>query len=131
MASTEAFAAASIELYSRLWAALDRWLTLGEADSPGASARLELTGEIVRLEVHLLLNACDTASWRLLLSAPQRQSLKSLLQEIQLAFDTDTAEVPQLSIISVQNRLLEAILEHRASSLPTPQFEHAPRANRG
>jgi hypothetical protein len=122
MASGEAFAAASIELYSRLWAALDRCLTSHEDDA---------TYQILRLELHLLLNACDTASWRLLLSGPQRQSLKSVLLEIQFAFDFDTARIPRLTIVSVQNRLLEAVREHCASSMPAPADQDSRRVNRG
>jgi hypothetical protein len=122
MASREAFAAASIELYSRLWAALDQCLTPHPDDT---------TYQILRLELHLLLNACDTAAWRLLLSSPQRQSLKSVLQEIQLAFDTDTAGIPRLTIVSVQNHLLEAVREHCAPSMPATADEDSRRVNRG
>lgn len=129
MASREAFALASIELFSRLWAELDTVLAPDECQAqdfvqPGAVERVE----ILRLEIHLLINACELARWRMLLTTVQRYALKSTLQSVLLALDCDPKQVPgqisgQISVdavTSAQNCLFDAIRDLGAPSPGAP-----------
>ncbi len=110
MASQEAYGAACIELYSRLWAELDV-LSAPEDAEALQSAMIERS-EILRLEVQLLIDACDTARWRLLLNTAQRHSLKSTLHDVLLTFGMCTGPISSDAIASAQNCLLDAVLEH-------------------
>lgn len=70
MASKEAFAVTCVELYGRLWIELEALIAPEEIDpgnpaQPAAGERLQ----ILKLEIHLLIRACNTARWQWLLSA--------------------------------------------------------------
>jgi hypothetical protein len=107
MASKEAFAAACIELFSRLWAELN--VLSAAADSP-AHPR----DEILRLELILVLDACRSERWRMMLDSSQRLSLECLLRDVLDALSTSSGELPCTPIEWAQNRLLDALLEHCA-----------------
>jgi hypothetical protein len=70
------------------------------------------------LELHLLIGACETDRWRLLLNAEQRQRLKSIVQGVQLAMDMDARQGSPDAIASAQNRLLDAVIAHCEWQLP-------------
>ncbi len=114
MASQLAYTIACIELYSRLWAQLE---ALGDAAALDA-ARLDAPLQILRLELHLLLQACDGVRWRGLLANPQRLALKSILQEVLLMLG---AHEPAAMLPAAQNRLLDAVLDRCAD---TPGLVH-------
>jgi hypothetical protein len=106
MASREAFAAACIELFSRLWA---------ELNALSAAADPDRRGEILRLELILVLDACRSARWRMMLDRSQRLSLECLLRDVFDALNSSSAEFPCRPIEWAQNRLLDALLEHCAT----------------
>jgi hypothetical protein len=106
MASKEAFAAACIELFSRLWAELN---VLSAAAPPAR------TDEILRLELILVLDACRSARWRMMLERSQRLSLELLLRDVLDALNSWSGEFPCTPIEWAQNRLLDALLEHCAT----------------
>ena len=107
MASKEAFAAACIELFSRLWVELNALsATADPAHAPSA--------EIIRLELILVLDACRSARWRMLLDISQRLSLECLLRDVLDALNSSSDELPGTPIEWAQNRLLDALLEHCA-----------------
>jgi len=105
MASQEAFAAACIELFSRLWAELNA------LSATAGSARAD---EILRLELILVLEACRSARWRMLLDISQRLSLECLLRDVLDALNSSPEEFPCTEVEWAQNRLLDALLEHCA-----------------
>src|SRR5580658_529311 len=108
MASKEAFAAACVELFSRLWAELNALsATPGPPRAPSA--------EILRLELVLVLDACRSARWRMLLDRSQRLSLQYLLRDVLDALNSWSGEFPCPPIEWAQNRLLDALLEHCAA----------------
>jgi hypothetical protein len=120
MASKVAFAIACIELYGQLWAELERF----EADErtpqdPVQASAIERL-EILRLEIHLLMNACERARWRILLTVSQRCALKATLRGLQLALETDPEQISGDAIAAAQNRLFDAILELGTLSLCAP-----------
>jgi hypothetical protein len=107
MADQNAYALACIGLYSRLWAELER---LGAADAqPG------LRSQIIRLEIHLVMQCCDTGRWRALMSAPQRLSLQQTLADVLSLLGTSGCEIRVPAGASAQDRLLDAVLEHCAA----------------
>jgi hypothetical protein len=124
MASKEAFAVTCVELYGRLWTELEALIASEEYD-PGDSAQ-PAAGErlqILKLEIHLLICACNTARWQWLLSASQRLALKSILQDVWLAVDTETQQSSAYVIALAQNRLFDAVREHGALSASHPAME--------
>jgi hypothetical protein len=112
MASQEAFAAACIELFSRLWAELNALsATADRALAPSADLPSDPRDEILRLELILVLEACRSARWRLLLDISQRLSLECLLRDVLDALNSSPEEFPCTTIEWAQNRLLDALLE--------------------
>ena len=99
MASGEAYSVACIKLFWRLWVELERVSTAEDA-------------EILRLELILLLDACQSERWRLKLDICQRLSLHSAIEEVLDALNSASEVVPQPAIGWAQNRLLDAALEH-------------------
>jgi len=106
MASKEAFAAACVELFSRLWA---------ELDAVPASADPARAGEILRLELTLVLEACRSEGWRMMLDRSQRLFLRLLLRDVLDALNSWSGEFPCTPIEWAQNRLLDALLDHCAT----------------
>jgi hypothetical protein len=106
MADQNAYALACIGLYSRLWTELER---LG-----AAQAQPELCSQILRLEIHLVMQCCDSWRWRTLMSAPQRLSLQRTLAEVQSLLGTSGGEIRTPNAQCAQDRLLDAVLEHCA-----------------
>jgi hypothetical protein len=107
MADTDAYARACIELYSRLWAELER-LQLVDTRPP-------LHGQILRLEIHLVQQYCDTWRARSLLSAPQRITLQHTLADVLARLGASGHEIDAAAAASAQDRLLDAVLEHCAA----------------
>jgi hypothetical protein len=113
MASKEAFAAACIELFSRLWVELN---SISAAADPILTPSAGLPSgpqiEILRLELILILDACRSARWRTLLDKSQRLGLECLLRDVLDALNTSSEAIPRAPIAWAQNRLFEALLEH-------------------
>jgi hypothetical protein len=113
MASTEAFAVACIQLYSQLWEELDlvaASVGAGNAShSPPALAALRL--QILRLELIVLIDACDGTLWRTLLNSVQLRSLKPILQGALDAVAGAGGEDWTASIGRAQDQLLDAVLD--------------------
>ncbi len=119
MASPAAFSTACIELYSRLWAELE---PLSSPESCGSMSTLMLErAEILRLEIHLVLEACDSARWRLLLNVAQRHDLRIILQSVMLGLQQCAREPDTQALACAQNRLLDAVIQHcRHETLALP-----------
>jgi hypothetical protein len=116
MASKEAFAAACIELFSRLWVGLNALsATADPARTPSTDLGSDPRDEILRLELILVLDACRSARWRMMLDRSQRLSLELLLRDVLDALNSSPGELPCTPIEWAQNRLLDALLEHCAT----------------
>jgi len=116
MASKEAFAAACIELFSRLWVELNALSAAADpAGAPPADLPSQPRDEILRLELILVLDACRSEQWRMMLDRSQRLALECLLRDVLDALNSSSAEFPCTPIEWAQNRLLDALLEHCAA----------------
>jgi hypothetical protein len=112
MASKEAFAVACIELFSRLWAELDS-LAASEpiyqhSDDPASSPQAEM----LRLELFVVLGACGSTRWRMLLNPLQRRFLQSLVGDVLDALNAWPEEGLRVSIERAQKRILDAFPQH-------------------
>jgi hypothetical protein len=113
MASKQAYAAACIELFSRLWAELEAVYCSDVSTARAKSLRTSATRlEILRLDLIVSIDACDSMRWRSQLDTPQRLFLKVVLVEVLHALDAPVDEIPSRSIAQAQNRLLDAVLDH-------------------
>jgi hypothetical protein len=94
-------AGAAIELHSRLWQ---------EIEDVGVGVRAEDVTErrllALRLELHLLLEACDSARWRALLTTSARSELRSVLERVLRAVESSDV----VALMQAQNVLLAAVL---------------------
>jgi hypothetical protein len=107
MAEQDVYALACIGLYSRLWEELDRLCA--------APAQAEQHSQIIRLEIHLALQSCETWRWRLLLTARQRLALVETLRDVQRRLEASGPEISVPTASAAQDRLLEAVLNHCAA----------------
>ena len=107
MADPDAYAIASIVLYSRIWAELERL--------HAAAAPPELHSQILRLEIHLLIQACDSWRWRGLMSAPQRHTLQQTLANVLHRLGASEEGICAAAAGAAQDRLLDAVLDQYAT----------------
>jgi hypothetical protein len=130
MASEQTFAVTCIELYGRLWAELEALLSPDQCDPRNPAQQTGERLQILRLEIHLIIHACNTTRWQWLLSASQRTALKSVLQDVWLAIDADTPQLSGHLIALAQNRLFDAVREHGtlSASLLAPERLQKARA---
>jgi hypothetical protein len=107
-ASQEAYAVACIELFSRLWVELEA-LVATDDHRLTASGTPAPRVQVLRLELILLLDACQSARWRAQLDSIQRLSLQSILHAILHVLNAWSEGEILWGIESAQNRLLDAI----------------------
>jgi hypothetical protein len=113
VASKQAYAVACIELFSRIWAELDAVCASDASTSLESSLITSATRlEILRLDLVVSIDACDSMRWRSQLDTPQRLSLKVVLVEVLHALDAPVGDSPPRSVAQAQNRLLDAVLYH-------------------
>jgi hypothetical protein len=115
MADPDAYALASIVLYSRLWAELERLHDAVAAPGP--------LSQILRLEIHLLMQACESWRWRGLMSAPQRRTLQQTLADVLNRLPASDDGISAVAIAAAQDRLLDAVMDqcsslHRVDATP-------------
>jgi hypothetical protein len=119
VASKQAYSVACIKLFSRIWAELDAlcasdasalFETSLKASATRATCARRL--KIIRLDLVVSADACDSMRWRSQLDASQRLSLKVVLVEVLHALDAPVDEIPPRSVAQAQNRLLDAVLYH-------------------
>ena len=125
MTSNEAFAVACIQLYSHLWTELELVVASRESVSashpPPATAAIRL--QILRLELIVILDACDGMLWRTHLNSVQLRSLQGILGAVLDALASADGERWAASIEQAQDHLLDAVLDQ----CPVPS---EPRASR-
>ena len=113
MTSNEAFAIACIQLYSRLWAELEFVLASPDSASasrpPPAIAAIRLS--ILRLELIVIIDACDGMLWRAQLNSVQLRSLQGILGDVLDALASADGEHWAASIEQAQDHLLDAVLD--------------------
>ncbi len=106
-----AFAAAAVQLYSRLWGDLE---CLGELCAEGqycsGQPGLERCVLMLRLELTLLLESCQSGSWSALLPGSQLDSLRVTLEPVALMVGHATDALQPHMIARAQNRLLDEVL---------------------
>ena len=93
----------------------------------GAGPTYGLAAETLRLELALLLDACRSERWRLLLNMSQRLSLMSIIVEVLDALNASSEIEPHEAIAWAQNRLLDVILEHCAAQRRRTSADRAHR----
>jgi hypothetical protein len=100
------FAVASIHLYCRLWLALDRLAS----ELHRTESAIDMGIVTFRLELLVLLDACDGVRWRSMLRPEERQQLRCTLARVLEDLAAETLDFQVLGC--AQNRLLDAVLDH-------------------
>jgi hypothetical protein len=117
MPSIDAFAFASIQLCTHLWEELELLVvSCGVREPPSRIAGAAIAGEILRLELVVMIDACDGAHWRAGIHGSQLRSLKATLEEVLDALGTATGEHQVASFEQAQDCLLEAIFDYCSMS---------------
>jgi hypothetical protein len=116
-ASPNTFSHALIGLLCRLWLELERMIgELGAFDTQPASSGVENEMQLFRLEVLVLLDACDSLRWQSLLSPHQRLGLRATLHSLLRALSgpRDLSE-PEI-MAQAQNQLFDSLLRHHTAT---------------
>jgi hypothetical protein len=116
-ASVEAFAFASIQLYTHLWAELELLVaTCGLREPPQRVEGAAIDVEILRLELIVMIDSCDGARWRTSLHSSRLRSLRAKLEEVLDVLASATGDHQVASFEEAQDCLLDAILYHCSMS---------------
>lgn len=102
-----AYAAATVELFSRLWDELEK--LNNTARSSDARAPIETRLLALRLELHLLVETCDSARWRAMLAPTQRAELRLLIDRVLSAIAV--SPIHEAVVAQAQNILFDAVLD--------------------
>jgi len=109
MRAAGAYASAAIHLYSRLWMELEHMGVLFAGDCrPGSIERRLVT---FRLELIVLLDACDSARWRALLLPRERLLLRASVQNLLDALALPFELLGPAAFTTAQDRLFDSVLE--------------------
>jgi hypothetical protein len=112
-ASPSTYSGALIGLLCRLWLELEGIVgELSARDMPHASCGAENQMEIFRLEVLVLVDACDSLRWQSLMNSHQRLGLRATLHTL-LRTLTGPRDLSDSEIIGhAQNQLFDSLLRH-------------------
>jgi hypothetical protein len=112
-ASPNAYSRALIGLLCRLWLDLERMIGApGVFDTLPHSSGVEHEMEVFRLEVLVLLDACDSLRWQTLLSPRQRLGLRETLHALLRALSGPRDWTDSEIIGDAQNQLFDSLLRH-------------------
>lgn len=84
-----------------------------------ARGDVELRLEMLRLELVVLLDRCDSARWQRLLTTPQRRALRMTLEAVLATLAVPCGELCLARLSEAQNRLFDAVCGHQASIAAT------------
>ena len=79
-------------------------------DVPDVPAVLLMNAATLRLELLVMLDACDSTAWRSLLEGGQRQNLRSMLNDVLEAIAVTPDALTRDVIECAQDRLLDQVL---------------------
>jgi hypothetical protein len=102
---SSAYAAASITLFSRLWLVLEELAACEESDPE----RFETALQILRLELVVLLDACESSRWRSLLPTEHRLELETTLKTV-LRILSERLDDCRDACACAQDYLIDAVL---------------------
>jgi hypothetical protein len=103
------FRAAYTELCTRIWIELELLARAAEQVENGPAQDLEMSIEILRLELVVLMDSCRSLHWRHLLSAEQCDCLSSTLTDVLAALYVDPEQL-RMGIAKAQDRILDELL---------------------
>ena len=127
--TSAAYAAASIQLYSRLWADLEVLSDQLAATTDQPPDVIELRLEMLRLELIVLLDNCRSARWRSMLSPEHRLVLRATLEDLLATLAVPPDAFGRAVIFQAQNQVFDAVLSRCAESVDVAEHSAPPTAN--
>ncbi|MGO9993090.1 MAG: hypothetical protein ACLPTF_11345 [Steroidobacteraceae bacterium] len=120
------YAAASIQLFSRLWADLEVLSDQLAATTDQPPDVIELRLEMFRLELIVLLDNCRSARWRSMLSPEHRLVLRATLEDLLATLAVPPDAFGRAVIFQAQNQVFDAVLSrcngHVRQALDRPRI---------
>lgn len=121
MVAEETFSIACVELYARLWSDLDAFAAADEARARDPLGPIAL----LRLELLILLDACQSPRWRAVLSGAQQLALRAVVTDVLAVLNRPLEGLTREVIAEVQDRLFEEIV--RRCAVATEEHPQARR----
>lgn len=111
-------AEALIELCGRIWLELEHLADLLARTRTPQDASLELAAETLRLELLLVMHACESTSWVFMLDPDVRHSLYAMCGDV-LAIIAVKSDALALAVIEcAQDRVFDEVLTQYGTFLP-------------
>jgi hypothetical protein len=105
-----AYAEAVIELCGRIWRELEYLAQLCDRTAKRDTSKLLLTAATLRLELLVMLDSCESASWASMLIGEERENLCSMLSEVLEGIALWADELKRSHIEGVQDRLFDEVM---------------------
>jgi hypothetical protein len=128
----DAYASAAILVYTGLWRDLEEVyerLTPSTDDDDDADADdgpMMRRMTIVRLEISILLDACESLRWRSMLGAGERSALHATLKSVLDTLDVPSARLSRTVLGAAQNQLFESVMTLSANRPEAPAKPSVP-----
>jgi len=100
-------AEALIELCGRIWLALERLAHLNARSSAPESSSLDLAAQTLRLELLLIIDACESAAWICMLDADVRRRLLAMSSDVLAVIAVGANELTLAIIERAQDRVFD------------------------
>jgi hypothetical protein len=127
-----AYAEAVIELCGRIWWELEHLAQLRDRTAMTDNSQFLLTAATLRLELLLIMDSCESASWASMLMRDERQTLYSMLNEVLAAIALSPNELRRMHIECAQDRLFDEVMDQCRDLCAQPGANDSPelvRAN--
>jgi hypothetical protein len=106
-----AYAEAVIELCGRIWWELEYLAQLCDRTATPDNSKFLFTAATLRLELLVIMDSCESASWASILMRDERQTLCSMLNEVLGAIALAPNELTRVHIECAQDRLFDEVME--------------------
>jgi hypothetical protein len=113
----ESCAEALIELCGRIWLELEHLAQLNGGTRTPENSSLDLAAETLRLELLLIMDACESASWAFMLDANVRRGLLAMSRDVLATIAVGLNELTLGVIECAQDRVFDEALSQKSMFL--------------
>src|SRR5258707_14848496 len=118
-------AEALIELCGRIWLELEHLAHLNGRSRASETSSLDLAAETLRLELLLIIDACESASWVFMVDPDVRRRLIAMSRDVLAIIAVESNKLTLGVIESAQDRVFEEALLQNGLFLANRRMEYS------